>query len=161
MKAVVVARQPDGTEVDITEGVQALYDLVTSSMDWGSGFWTVEDALPVEHIARTCGFPGISEVEAYIDGRRRDEDQRATERDRREALYQAQQTAMREQAAINDAINANTRYGVLTSRTPTDEPMREERWESNGIHYAVNTNLTELTDEIKTAFEAYTKEDVQ
>ena len=47
-----IHRADDGTETDITEGVQALYDLVISSMDWGSGFWTYEDALPVAQVGR-------------------------------------------------------------------------------------------------------------
>ena len=55
----------DGTQTDVTEGVQALYDLVVSSMDWGSGFWTYEDALPVVNIARLAGFEEAEEAERY------------------------------------------------------------------------------------------------
>lgn len=62
----VFARQPDGTETDITEGVQALYDLVLNSMDWGSGFLTAEDARPVALLARTCGFEKADEAERYL-----------------------------------------------------------------------------------------------
>jgi hypothetical protein len=69
---------PDGTTVDITEGVQALYDLVISSMDWGSGFWTAEDAEPVVHVARTCGFNGCEEAERYVQARL-DHDRRVNE----------------------------------------------------------------------------------
>ena len=46
-------RAEDGTDTDITQGVQALYDLVISSMNWGSGFWSWEDALPVAR-SGTC-----------------------------------------------------------------------------------------------------------
>jgi hypothetical protein len=35
-------------------------------MDWGSGFWSYEDALPVGEIARLCGFEQAEEVERYI-----------------------------------------------------------------------------------------------
>ena len=60
-----------GQAVDVTEGVQALYDIVVQSMDWGSGFLTVEDALPVVEIAKVCGFDGIREAEAYLVERER------------------------------------------------------------------------------------------
>ena len=61
-----IHRADDGHETDITEGVQALYDLVLSSMDWGSGFWTEEDARPVAVIGRLLGFEKIDEVERYV-----------------------------------------------------------------------------------------------
>ena len=60
------ARKADGTETDITEGVEALYDLVISSMDWGSGFLTYDDALPVLTIAETFGFEDQARVRAYV-----------------------------------------------------------------------------------------------
>lgn len=56
----------DGTQTDVTEGVQALYDLVLSSLDWGSGFWSYEDALPVAQIARLAGFGRCEEAERYV-----------------------------------------------------------------------------------------------
>lgn len=68
-------RAADGTETDITEGVQALYDLVISSMNWGSGFWSYEDALPVAVIGRTLGFERIEEVERYVAGQKHSAEQ--------------------------------------------------------------------------------------
>jgi hypothetical protein len=62
----VYARSADGTETDITEGVAALYDLVIGSMNWGSGFLTVEDALPVVHVAMTCQFKDYERAEEYV-----------------------------------------------------------------------------------------------
>jgi hypothetical protein len=56
----------DGTQADVTAGVQALYDLVLASMDWGSGFLSYEDALPVAEIARLAGFEQRDEVERYV-----------------------------------------------------------------------------------------------
>ena len=56
----------DGTQADVTEGVQALYDLVIGSMNWGSGFWSYEDALPVAQIARLAGFGQCDEAERYV-----------------------------------------------------------------------------------------------
>jgi hypothetical protein len=62
----IFVRQPNGTETDITEGVQALYDLVIGSMDWGSGFLTAEDARPVALLARACGFENAEAAERYL-----------------------------------------------------------------------------------------------
>ncbi len=55
--------------VDVTEAVQALYDLAIHSMDFGSGFWSAEDARPVAQLAAICGFEQREEVEKYIDDR--------------------------------------------------------------------------------------------
>lgn len=71
----VFARTEDGTETDITEGVQALYDLVLNSMDWGSGFLTAEDARPVALLARACGFGKAAEAERYLRDREHSEQQ--------------------------------------------------------------------------------------
>ena len=56
-----------GTQTDVTEGVQTLYDLVIGSMDWGSGFLSYEDAIPVVEIARLCGFKQAEEAERYVN----------------------------------------------------------------------------------------------
>ena len=66
MNGKIVHVADDGTQTDVTEGVRALYDLVISSMDWGSGFWSYEDALPVAQIARLAGFDQAGEVERYV-----------------------------------------------------------------------------------------------
>lgn len=66
----VLAHCPDGTQVDITEGVMALYDLVISSMNWTSGFLSVEDALPVVEVAKVCGFEECEEAERYVEALR-------------------------------------------------------------------------------------------
>jgi len=75
MNVRMFACDDDGTETDITEGVQALYDLVISSMDWGSGFWTVEDATPVAKLARVCGFEHADEAERYLREQEHSEEQ--------------------------------------------------------------------------------------
>jgi hypothetical protein len=64
-------------ETDITEGVQALYDLVIGSMNWGSGFWTAEDAAPVAKLARACGFERAEEAERYLNEQLHSEEQKA------------------------------------------------------------------------------------
>lgn len=47
----VYARQDDGTEVEVTDGVQALYDHLAASMDWGSGFLSLEDVTGIIVVA--------------------------------------------------------------------------------------------------------------
>lgn len=54
------------TGVDVTEAVQALYDLAINSMDFGSGMWTAEDAKPVAELARICQFGQREEIDKYI-----------------------------------------------------------------------------------------------
>lgn len=71
----VFARAADGSETDITEGVQALYDLVIGSMDWGSGFLTAEDARPVALLARALGFERAEEAERYLRDQEHSEQQ--------------------------------------------------------------------------------------
>lgn len=62
----VVARAKDGTETDVTEAVQALYDHMTGSLDWGSDFYTVEDVVPVAELAELCGFVGMEKAQRYL-----------------------------------------------------------------------------------------------
>lgn len=42
-RARIWAEPRDGERVDITEHVVSLLDMITSSMDWGSEFWTDTD----------------------------------------------------------------------------------------------------------------------
>jgi hypothetical protein len=63
--------------IDITEGVRALYDLVINSMDWSSGFLTVEDAAPVATLAKLFGFEHWEEVQEYVDNRAHEEEAQA------------------------------------------------------------------------------------
>ena len=83
----LIARRPDGSEVDVTEGVQVLYDHVIGSMDWGSGFLTVEDAIPIAEIARVCGFKECEEAERYIAAQRHAEERQEYWRRHPEAGY--------------------------------------------------------------------------
>jgi hypothetical protein len=79
-------RNADGTETDITEGVQALYDLVIDSMDWGSGRLTAEDARPVALLARTLGFERVAEAERYLRDQEHSDQQQQFIRDRKAAI---------------------------------------------------------------------------
>ncbi len=69
--ARVLVRLVDGTTEDITEGVQAMYDLVINSLDWGSGLLTVEEALPIVHVAQSCGFAHWEAAQTYVDEQER------------------------------------------------------------------------------------------
>ena len=83
---------------DITEGVRAAYDLVFRSMDWGSGFWTIEDIEPVLNMALICGFD-VTEFAQYLaervpgsirsDGQSIEEFGRIRKAEREKALEQA------------------------------------------------------------------------
>jgi len=82
---IVTATRPDGTTQDVTAGVQTLYDLVIQSMDWGSGFLTVEDTEPVVAIAEFCGFKDFEEAQRYIEAERTAQRQRDCEHSALEA----------------------------------------------------------------------------
>ena len=53
--------------VDVTDAVGALYDLCLSSMDYGSGFWSYEDAKPVADMAALMGYESREEIDKYRD----------------------------------------------------------------------------------------------
>jgi hypothetical protein len=59
----------DCQAVNVTEAVKVLYDLAINSMDFGSGMWSAEDAVPVAELAKICGFEQREEVQKYIDKR--------------------------------------------------------------------------------------------
>jgi hypothetical protein len=46
----------DGTTADVTDGVKALYDLLGDSMDWGSGFISQEELLPIRALEIAAGW---------------------------------------------------------------------------------------------------------
>ncbi len=56
----------DGESHDVTEAVKVLYDLAVNSMDFGSGFWSAEDAAPVAKLGQLCGFDGADAVRKYV-----------------------------------------------------------------------------------------------
>lgn len=69
----ITANTPTGQQ-DVTLAVQCLYDLFISSMDFGSGFISVEDALPVGELAKLCGFDEDDRVTEYIVNHRLEEE---------------------------------------------------------------------------------------
>lgn len=52
----IVVTHDDGQSVDITKGVQVLYDQIASSMDWGSGFLDYEEVNAIRAVGYACGF---------------------------------------------------------------------------------------------------------
>lgn len=69
MHGKIIHIAPGGAEHDVSDAVAAMYDLVIGSMDWGSGFWSVEDAVPVGILARLCKFETAEDVEKYLGNR--------------------------------------------------------------------------------------------
>jgi hypothetical protein len=58
----IVAIQEDGSQKDITEGVQICYDLLRNSMDWGSGFLDTEEIDAAIRLSHAAGFPDFEEL---------------------------------------------------------------------------------------------------
>lgn len=54
--ATIILRDPEGNEHDVTDAVGAIYDLLASSMDWGSDFLSVEDAKPFVQLVDLAGY---------------------------------------------------------------------------------------------------------
>lgn len=52
----ITVERDDGQTVDITEGVQFLYDRLESTMDFGSGFMDHEELTAMRKVAYACGF---------------------------------------------------------------------------------------------------------
>lgn len=51
---------PDGgSHVDVTEGVQVLYDALVASLDWGSGLFDTEEVTAIRRLGQACGFAWI------------------------------------------------------------------------------------------------------
>lgn len=78
-----------GDAVDVTDAMAALYDLAVNSTDYGSGFWTYEDARPVAEMAELMGWKGREEITKYRDDRLFKEEQSAWIRSTFERPYPA------------------------------------------------------------------------
>lgn len=72
----IIVQHDDGTEVDITEGVQIAYDCVVHSMDWGSGFLATEEVDAIVELARAARFPNFEEIFNDVQEERRLEEKR-------------------------------------------------------------------------------------
>lgn len=78
MKILLV--QEDGTEIEITEAVQILYDCVHASMDWGSGFLDIDEVAKIVALADVAGFAALDETVESYPCRNRDEQKRIADR---------------------------------------------------------------------------------
>ena len=86
---VIMAFDAAGNAIEnVTESVAAMYDLVLQGMDWGSGFFSAEEATPVAKIARLCGFETCDEAERYLTQALKDEAERAERQARDRARKQ-------------------------------------------------------------------------
>lgn len=63
----IEARSKAGETRNVTEAVRALYDLLISSMDFGSDFLSIEDIRPIVELANFCGFKGTEEAVDYMN----------------------------------------------------------------------------------------------
>lgn len=115
----IFIKQSDGTEHDITEGVQALYDLLLHSMDWGSGFLTAEDAVPVYRLAKLCGFKGLEEAEKYIRFLRKEMIKKAHYR--LQARFANDEDREQARAFLADPAEALKAAGIGYDLLPKDE----------------------------------------
>lgn len=52
----VTVTRDDGTQYDITEQIRYAYDIVVSSLDWGSGMLDVEEVEQISALGYVCGF---------------------------------------------------------------------------------------------------------
>ena len=63
----IYATDAESCFVDITEAVQALYDLAMMGNGYGSGFWSYEDAAPVLKLAKLMDWDADDELQKYAD----------------------------------------------------------------------------------------------
>ena len=64
--STVIVRTESG-DIDVTEAVKTMYDLLRASMDWGSGFLSLEDVIEVTRLADLCGFVNLDGATEQID----------------------------------------------------------------------------------------------
>lgn len=85
----IIAVSDEGTETDITEGVQVLYDTVLQSMDWSSGFLDYEEQSAVIRTGMACGFPDAEKHLESIQRAKLAEEKRQEQQVRRDAERRA------------------------------------------------------------------------
>ncbi|WP_159795761.1 hypothetical protein [Puerhibacterium puerhi] len=66
MTARIVAIRDDGSQADVTEGVQIAYDLLRQSLDWGSGFLDTQEVDAVIRLSEACDFPDFEQLIAEV-----------------------------------------------------------------------------------------------
>lgn len=71
--AVTAYRYDTDEIIDITEGVQVMYDALIGSMDWGSGFLANDEAVAILRVAQACGFLSPTEAQETFNAYARDD----------------------------------------------------------------------------------------
>lgn len=62
----ILARRSDGPEIDVTTEVRLVYDLLNESMDYGSGFLSIEDVTEITRLALAAGFASNEEADQQL-----------------------------------------------------------------------------------------------
>lgn len=62
----IIAHRPDGSEIDVTSEVGLVYRLLNESMDYGSGFLSIEDVTEITRLALACGFASNEEADQQL-----------------------------------------------------------------------------------------------
>jgi len=70
----IYVEHDDGSKIEITEGVQAAYDVAWGSLDWGSGFLSTEDMTAIANLAGACDFPSFRDVLNSVEAHKREEE---------------------------------------------------------------------------------------
>ena len=64
----IEAHHEDGRVFDITEAVGHMYETIRGSMDWGSGFLSIEDVTQIMTVASACEFETYEQIEEQMAG---------------------------------------------------------------------------------------------
>lgn len=64
-RAKIVAFPLDGEPVDVTEEIVSVLDMITTSLDWGSDFWSDDDLPAFITLCSLLNFEEIPRVEYY------------------------------------------------------------------------------------------------
>lgn len=123
----IVVQHDDGSEQDITTGVQIAYDCVIHSMDWGSGFLDTEEVDAIVKLAENCRFPNFEELFNKVqDDRRRQED-----------------------AARRNKVEEQIREELIKAKATPEQYAAYQRWFDLGEHPATRSEMDEANATLK------------
>lgn len=92
----IIVQHDDGTEIDVTEGVQVAYDTAYGSMDWGSGFLDLEEMEAVARLAEACRFPSFPDALESVQRAREDQEKTLAYQEEQRRKQAAQEALMRQ-----------------------------------------------------------------
>lgn len=97
----IIVQHDDGTEEEITEGVQIAYDIAYGSLDWGSGFLDTEEMEAVARLAEACRFPSFGDaLESARAAREEQEQEDALRAKMAKEIEEANQREAEHRAAV-------------------------------------------------------------